>query len=145
MIAQAASTAPDVTSFLTGAALLGGLTYGLTVAAKNSLPFVKGKWANLAALLASTAATFLVAYSSWGETQVVGGLKLSDVNIPGLIVVILIGFILATITDHVIGPDNGALREIGQNKTGETEPPLDPNDFSIGIDTSGGELPDPPA
>ena len=104
----------DAVIDFTQAALLIGAVFAVTELFKRVVPQAPNWVVQLVPLAIGIAVTFLVAYSTYGNTQKVGDVVLSDVNVAGLI---LIGILIgggATVLHQGLG----AIANVGENKDG---------------------------
>lgn len=94
--------------------LLSAAVFAVTAAVDKAVPLLVGWKLQVSAFVIGIAMTFLVAYSSYGDTVTVGGKQLSDVNVAGLF---LIGLLIAggaTALDRTYT----AVSNVGQNQDG---------------------------
>lgn len=97
------------------AGLLVAAVFAITEALKKVFPALTGAALQVAVLFVGLGSTFLVAFSDYGKTQVVGNIAMNNMNIASLV---LIGLMIgggATILHQVVGA-GGAIRNIGQNQ-----------------------------
>ena len=104
----------------TQATLLSGAVFAVTTMFDKLLPKLQGWALQLAALVIGVGVTMLTAYSDYGKTQIVSGIKLSDANTASRI---LIGLLIgggATLLHRTYK----AVSNIGTNYDAEAQTPV---------------------
>lgn len=97
------------------AALLSFAVFVVTGTVKRIVPSLTGWALNLLVAVIGVGVTFLVAFSDYGKTQIVGKIPMNDMNIASLILVGLIVGGGANVIHQVVG-STGAIANIGANK-----------------------------